>query len=142
MPELILKTRDYLALTCINSEIETVCNDIKDLLSKYKYKLKIIETLPESSSIELPDQPYNAKQGFLLWTPIERPGGCAFMATNSDGWSTLMYNMGTIYRHECLKMRISSPSVMYPICELAYYRNGAKIMLQKSSRRKESDSKR
>ncbi|MCP3933559.1 MAG: hypothetical protein GY705_31210 [Bacteroidetes bacterium] len=124
MPEIILKNFDFVALTCINSRKSIVCDDIKDLLSKHKFRQKILKMTPQNSSIKLPAQPYSEKQGFILWEPKNMPGRCAFMATLSDGWATLIHNMGMTYKHECLKIRISKATVLYPICELLYYKSG------------------
>jgi hypothetical protein len=132
MPEIIAKNRDFIALTCIKSSAFSVCTSIKDLLAKHNYPQRIVEVAPQSSSFELPAQPYNGKRGFILWEPKNANDRCAFMATFLDGWATLIHNMGTTYEHECLKIRISSATVTYPICELLYYIGGKEKRLIRS----------
>ena len=119
-------------MTCINSSAFSVCNSIKDLLAQHNYPKSIVEVNPQKSSFELPAQPHSGKQGFILWEPKNATGRSAFMATFSDGWATLIHNMGTTYKHDCLKIRISSVTAIYPICELFYYEGGEEKRLIRS----------
>ena len=123
MPDTILKNRNFISLTCMNSPITSVCKDIEDLLFKHSFKLKIIKVDPQNTILEMPYQNQN-KIGFILWEPKNTNIGCAFMVTIQDGWYTLIYNIATKYRHDCLSIRVSSTMEEYPICELQYYEHG------------------
>jgi hypothetical protein len=127
MPDIIIRNRDFIALTCINSKSLDVCRDIEDLFHKSGNDKNILELDPQNSSFELPDQPYtpySGEMGFILWEPKNTPDKCAFMATFEDGWATLIHNIGINYKHECLNIRISKITVTYPICEFLYYQSG------------------
>ena len=123
MPDTILKNRNFVSLTCINSPIASVCKDIEDILNKHGFKLKVIMMNPHKTSFTLPDQ-QQSKSGFVLWEPKNADTRCAFMATIYDGWYTLIRNIATKYKHDCSSIRVSSMAMEYPICELQCYVNG------------------
>jgi len=116
--KMVLK-RKFIAVTCINSKIDIIRDDISRVLGK-------CQVLEQShNNFKLPDQPYTSTtMAVTIWEPSIKQDSTMLMANFSDGWLTLVHNLGIKYGHELYRLRISSADSEWYVCSLTYYKNG------------------
>ena len=116
--------REFIAVTCINSNVDNVQVDIGCVLGKSK----VHEFLQHN--FKLPEQPYNSPiMAVTIWEPSNKPNSTMLMANFEDGWLTLVHNLGIKYRHELYRLRISDPESEWPVWSMTYYNNGEELRI-------------
>lgn len=114
--------RKYIAVTCINSQVDFVRDDIKNVL----VKSDAFELGPDK--FNLPKQPYNPEhRAVTIWEPSVKQNATMLMANFSDGWLTLVHNLGIKYNHELYRLRISAPDSEWYVCSMTYYKHGKEL---------------
>ncbi len=117
----MIQERDFLAITCLNSRVTKVRDDIGLILGQSK------TTELSKTEFALPEQPYRPLcQAVVLWEPLGRKNSTLLMANIRDGWHTLVNILGVKYQHELYSLRISNPKSEWPVWSLSYFFEGQK----------------
>jgi hypothetical protein len=124
----------YLVLTCINSNLLIVKENISELLSsitKFPVNWDVSQINLNFTDIYFPEPQKGGAHlmKFIIWEPSNNPGTTVFFINYEDGWNSLIELYSKRFSQLCVQICLSADDLSYPFFKFAYYNSDRQRVL-------------